>query len=660
MNSLMESPALIVLLKWTWLLAMGWVIHLILHRSHARWRLILWRSILCFGVLLPLLHFSGAPVIRIPVHIHSAHAPGLAVPAVPLTSFNQVSAVGNQAQENPKIPRPQIPSNHIGWKSVIMAAWFIGCAFSVIRLIRLHLALSRLRKNSCPSAPALRQMTAQLRVGLHVHRQIDVRVSDSITSPFVCGMLNPSILLPSQLVQRLTPEELAALLSHEIAHLCRHDLGWCVAWQWMKALYWFHPLVWNVPAAHNFACDQEADLNAASQLGDQDCYAQMLARLALRVLALPAVETTLALNGSSQIARRLKLLGSEGMSAWDWRYSSAAFALAGLLFLVTAGSGFSEAPEVPAGGTQASVTPAAGGQAAIPGKDTRYPDTYGVYLFDGNTFTPLYSGFLGKDNADQKQHLTFPENISVVVFEKWLADPKANTDAIVMWDWRHLGEKPMPEIPVVKQSIENHPDMILIIPKQPLNAGLYSVQTKVDVPDYLFGVETPDMVPFWSSVLEANPTNWQAHNHLGAELYMRGDIKGAYPHFLKATQLNPQNPESHNNLALALSYLGKTDEAIKEYETAVKLKDDSAIVTNLANAYEEAKRYDDAVKTYRHALELNPTNASAHCNLGYALMQQGKVDEAIPEFQKAIELDPSMPQAKTNLEQAQRLQSGKR
>jgi len=328
--------------------------------------------------------------------------------------------------------------------------------------------------------------------------------------------------------------------------------------------------------------------------------------------------------------------------------------------LLTAGSGLSEAPEVPASGTQASVTPAAGGQAAIPGKDTRYPDTYGVYLFDGNTFTPLYSGFLGKGNGEQKQHLTFPENISVVVFEKWLADPKANTDAIVMWDWRHLGEKPMPEIPVVKQSIENHPDMILITPKQPLNAGLYSVQTKVDVPDYLFGVETPDMVPFWSSVLEANPSSWQAHNHLGAELYMRGDIKGAYPHFLRATQLNPQNPESHNNLALALSYLGKTDEAIKEYEAAVKLKDDSAIVTNLANAYEQVKRYDDAIKTYRHAIELNPANASAHCNLGYALMQEGKADEAIPEFQKTIELDPSMPQGKTDLEQAQRLQSGKR
>jgi hypothetical protein len=63
----------------------------------------------------------------------------------------------------------------------------------------------------------------------------------------------------------------------------------------------------------------------------------MLARLALRVLALPAVETKLTLNGSSQIARRLKHLGKNGIGAWNWKYSVAGFGLAGFCFLFTAG-----------------------------------------------------------------------------------------------------------------------------------------------------------------------------------------------------------------------------------------------------------------------------------------------------------------------------------
>jgi tetratricopeptide (TPR) repeat protein len=159
----------------------------------------------------------------------------------------------------------------------------------------------------------------------------------------------------------------------------------------------------------------------------------------------------------------------------------------------------------------------------------------------------------------------------------------------------------------------------------------------------------------WSATLAKNPNSWQAHNHLGAALYMRGDIKGAFPHFLRATQLKPENPESHNNLGLAESYFGMKDEAIKEYQLAVKIKDDSAMDTNLANAYEEMQRFPEAIDEYKHALTVNPANASAWCNMGYALMRMGQIDSAIACFIKAIEYDHTMPQGRTDLNQALRI-----
>lgn len=190
----------------------------------------------------------------------------------------------------------------------------------------------------------LHQLVAQIQVRLKVKQKIQVQISDAVVSPFVCGLLRPAIILPRTLTQNLSANELSALLSHEIAHLRRHDLFWCVAWRWMKAVGWFHPLVWNIPAAHNLACEQEADRIASGQLENQDYYAQMLARLALRVLALPAVETKLTVNGSSQIARRLKHLGQKGMGIWNWKYSVAAFGLAGLLFVMTVGCKFTSTP----------------------------------------------------------------------------------------------------------------------------------------------------------------------------------------------------------------------------------------------------------------------------------------------------------------------------
>src|SRR5262249_17687762 len=43
---------------------------------------------------------------------------------------------------------------------------------------------------------------------------------------------------------------------------------------------------------------------------------------------------------------------------------------------------------------------------------------------------------------------------------------------------------------------------------------------------------------------------------------------------------------------------------------------------------------------FRKVIELDPKNANAHLNLGYALQLQGKAVEAIACYRKAIELDP--------------------
>jgi tetratricopeptide (TPR) repeat protein len=160
----------------------------------------------------------------------------------------------------------------------------------------------------------------------------------------------------------------------------------------------------------------------------------------------------------------------------------------------------------------------------------------------------------------------------------------------------------------------------------------------------------------WSATLAKNPYTWQGHNHLGAALYMRKDIKDAFPHFLKATQLKPENPESHNNLGLAYSYFGMKDQAIEQYQIATGIKDDSSMDTNLANAYEEEKRFPEAIETYHHALKLSPDNASALCNLGYALMREGNVPEAIGCFIHTVKVAPEMPQGRADLADALHLE----
>lgn len=155
----------------------------------------------------------------------------------------------------------------------------------------------------------------------------------------------------------------------------------------------------------------------------------------------------------------------------------------------------------------------------------------------------------------------------------------------------------------------------------------------------------------WRANLVDNPYAWQAHNHMGAVLYMQGKVDEAQPHFAAAVKYKPENPESHNNLGLSYGRQGDMDTAIKEYYRAVEIKgDDPAMRANLGNGLLQARRYDEAVAQFEECLRMDPNNPAIHCNIGYAFQQQGRINEAVEHYRRALQLDPNMPQARRNLE----------
>ena len=114
--------------------------------------------------------------------------------------------------------------------------------------------------------------------------------------------------------------------------------------------------------------------------------------------------------------------------------------------------------------------------------------------------------------------------------------------------------------------------------------------------------------------------------------------------------LCPENPGVHTNLGVALSAKGRLDEAIAEYQEAIRLKKDYSVGhTNLGLALHGKGRLDEAIAEYQEAIRLKKDDAEAHDNLGTALYAKGRLDEAIAEFREAIRLKKDYALAHYNL-----------
>lgn len=100
--------------------------------------------------------------------------------------------------------------------------------------------------------------------------------------------------------------------------------------------------------------------------------------------------------------------------------------------------------------------------------------------------------------------------------------------------------------------------------------------------------------------------------------------------------------ETHYNLGLQHEMEGWLDEAIREYEEALKLYPDSlATCYRLGVTYYYKGLVDEVIECFQRIQKLRPGNAVAHYHLGTAYFRKGLVDEAIHEYQQALIQNPS-------------------
>ncbi len=107
--------------------------------------------------------------------------------------------------------------------------------------------------------------------------------------------------------------------------------------------------------------------------------------------------------------------------------------------------------------------------------------------------------------------------------------------------------------------------------------------------------------------------------------------------------------EAHNNLGTLRRAAGRLDEAIAEYQEALRQRPAFAeALNNLGLALQSRGDVDGAIEEYEKALALKPAYAEAMGNLGGAYKDRAELDKALACFRRAAELRPDLPEAQSN------------
>jgi protein O-mannosyl-transferase len=150
-----------------------------------------------------------------------------------------------------------------------------------------------------------------------------------------------------------------------------------------------------------------------------------------------------------------------------------------------------------------------------------------------------------------------------------------------------------------------------------------------------------DSETLWTRALACTQNNLIAHRGLGDALLDQGRLDEAISQYQEALKIGPDDSDALNNLGNALFTERRLDEALAQYYKAIKAHPEDAVARiNLANALMNKGRTGEAMLQYRASIKDNPNNALAHNRLGSILYGQGHADQAIGEFQAAIKIDP--------------------
>ena len=110
-------------------------------------------------------------------------------------------------------------------------------------------------------SPELQSRVDRFRRLLNISKKVQIHFSEKVETAQTSGFLKPLILLPANLITRLSPEQLEAILLHELFHIRRNDYLINIFMSCFKGVLFFNPFALlfcrEIARERENACDDE-------------------------------------------------------------------------------------------------------------------------------------------------------------------------------------------------------------------------------------------------------------------------------------------------------------------------------------------------------------------------------------------------------------------
>ncbi|HXD75072.1 MAG TPA: M56 family metallopeptidase [Vicinamibacterales bacterium] len=265
--------------------ALAWVAALVLSRARAKSRHAVWlaaslKFLLPIG---PLLTFATAARWRPVLAVSSVPFALAADPRIQFLAPAPIRAAVHQ-------PLDAAAGRFAGaMPMALLSLWIAGAVVMLATWIVRRRRVSRLiRASAVAHSGSIVDTLRTLERRFGVRRPIRLAMSPAgALEPGVWGVVNPTLVWPERIGDHLTPEQVEAIVAHEVMHVKRADNLAAMLHMAVQTLFWFHPMVWWIGTRlvdeRERACD-EAVLAAGSR---PEAYAESILTTCRLYLASP-------------------------------------------------------------------------------------------------------------------------------------------------------------------------------------------------------------------------------------------------------------------------------------------------------------------------------------------------------------------------------------